>query len=111
MTPTKALSPQPRPIATDRSESVTGHLVLDDLDPVVRALLLERRKQGRKVYDTELVTHNGRDAGCDLLQELVDALVYAQQRALERGESIDHARVHVLTVFVRDLALELGVEP
>lgn len=48
--------------------------------------LLEARKQlGLTRYGSLLQAHNGRDARRDLVEEIVDALVYARQLIEEQG--------------------------
>lgn len=50
-------------------------------------LVRERRELGIQRYGRPLETGNGRDAGRDLVEELVDAACYAMQLRLERRES------------------------
>ena len=45
--------------------------------------LLARREVGIERYGTPLQTRNGRDAGLDELQELLDALAYMWQAHIE----------------------------
>ncbi len=75
------LAPQPDPVGGEGS--VVDDLVVDLLyrigHPRVAELLQERRRQGVERYGSELRYRNGRDPDCDLIQELVDALMYAQQ--------------------------------
>lgn len=53
------------------------------------AALDERQRKGRETYGADsLYTFNGRDAERDLEDELLDALAYARQAALERAELI-----------------------
>lgn len=79
----RRLARQPTPI-TGRG-SVTDHNLNLHLHPVVQSLLVERRDQCSGEYGTELRTHNGRNARHDELQELVDALNYAVQTAIENA--------------------------
>lgn len=46
-------------------------------------LVETRRAFGREKYGTELMTHNGRDATKDCLEELGDALQYMMQMRME----------------------------
>jgi hypothetical protein len=70
-------------------------LVISDLDcwpesdevlNAVRDLLAERKRVGLERYGSLLQAHNGRDARRDLLEELADAVVYAHQIQVERGQ-------------------------
>lgn len=45
--------------------------------------LAARAEMGREKYGTYLRTCNGRDAGIDLLQELLDAVMYSAQCKME----------------------------
>lgn len=45
--------------------------------------LFERRRVGMKTYDRPLMPHNGRDSGKDLMEELLDAIMYAFNLKLE----------------------------
>lgn len=49
-------------------------------------LVRYRRELGVQRYGRLLETHNGRDAGQDLVEELVDAACYAMQVRLERRD-------------------------
>lgn len=51
----------------------------------VRDLLDQRERKGVETYGTTLQTFNGRDAGRDLVEELIDGVQYAMQLRLERG--------------------------
>lgn len=46
----------------------------------------ERTEKGIQTYGRALETHNGRDALQDLMEELVDAVQYTTQAALERAD-------------------------
>lgn len=52
----------------------------------IPAQLLERRRLGIKRYGTSLQAHNGRIACRDLREELLDALAYSEQEAVERAK-------------------------
>lgn len=54
----------------------------DPLIPDVQA----RASLGRTRYQTELMTHNGRDPVVDAYQELLDALMYLTQAVLEQPD-------------------------
>lgn len=70
-------------------------MVISDLDcwpesdetlAAIRALLEERKRVGLERYASLLQANNGRDARRDLLEELADAIVYARQIQVERGQ-------------------------
>jgi len=46
-------------------------------------LLHAQTRKGMERYGEQLMTHNGRDAREDLVQELIDAIQYQQQRYME----------------------------
>ncbi|MBK8467949.1 MAG: hypothetical protein IPL32_19215 [Chloracidobacterium sp.] len=71
----RAATPEPAPA---RGRAV----VLDDLV----AQLRERSAFGLRKYGTVLETWNGRDAGVDAVQELLDLFVYLHQAAMERAD-------------------------
>lgn len=77
------LEPQPDPVRSPASVSVTDAALAMAPHPLVRELLVARREQGRARYSTELMSHCGRVARCDLLQELVDAYLYSVQEVIE----------------------------
>jgi hypothetical protein len=105
------LAPQPAPVEGKGS-------VVDDLVDAIRQarplcgvvdLLPIRQQQGRERYGTELQYDNGRDPRCDLLQELVDALVYASQA--NNGSAEHSVRLRLLLDLTWDLQRELAAEP
>jgi hypothetical protein len=49
------------------------------------ALIWARHEQGMVTYGQDLMTHDGRDAWSDLIQELADAVFYAQRVTMEGG--------------------------
>ncbi len=55
------------------------------LDQVI-ADLQARAEDGKKQYGRYLQAYNGRNAGVDLYQELLDAAMYARQRIVEEEE-------------------------
>lgn len=85
--PTDWLTPQPDPVPTERSASVTDWLLerLAEVgaDPVVAELVRARREQCRERYGTELMTHTGRDVVADRVQEAVDLMLYTAQDQME----------------------------
>ena len=48
-----------------------------------------RTAQGIETYGRPLQTHNGRDAGVDMLQELLDFCQYQQQRLMELEAALE----------------------
>jgi hypothetical protein len=65
------VQPMPTP-----GEQVVLHHVINDLNA--------RAEMGLHKYNTLLMTNNGRDALQDLLEELLDAVMYLKQFMLER---------------------------
>lgn len=61
-----------------------------DVEPFVRAtfnqMLTERTRKGVETYGRPLQTFNGRDALRDAAEELVDAIQYVHQAALEAAD-------------------------
>lgn len=95
------LAPQPPP--TGNGRSVTD-LALERIEhPFCRELLLARRQQGIERYGTELRTGNGRCTKADLLQELVDGLIYAVLLEHEVGPGMVPGYVEDLLEIVVDL--------
>jgi hypothetical protein len=79
----------------DERTAEIAHLLLAYLCPVrgstaqrawLACELSERRRLGVARYGTPLQVGNGRDAKADLAQELLDALAYSWQAALELDE-------------------------
>jgi hypothetical protein len=71
--PTKT-RPGDQPLPTPGHECVQDHLI---------ALIEERKQLGRQRYGSPLMTHNGRDAGRDAVEEALDLTVYSMQVAME----------------------------
>lgn len=100
------LADQPAPVATEDSVIVTPDRVLalapDGLmhREIIRRLLITRQDKGIETYGNALKTDNGREATADLVQELVDALYYATQRAIQTGDRFDTATVKALLVIL-----------
>ncbi len=63
-----------------------GVLVADRLIELIR----ERTALGKKKYGEPLITHNGRDAMLDALQESVDLNQYLMQIIMELEDEIKH---------------------
>lgn len=60
--------------------------ILRDLARDLPELILGRRDVGVEKYGRPLQAHNGRDAGRDLEEELLDAFAYARQIQVERRD-------------------------
>ena len=74
---------QPDPTKCAESQEV-GPLALALLVPgKARDLLKERIQFGKDKYGTTLMTHNGRDAFQDFLEEMLDGVQYISQCVLE----------------------------
>lgn len=90
LVPVMPQPPQPNPVQVPTSEPIYPDLIQwvtmhQDVD--VTGLLEERHTFGMQKYGSPLMTHNGRDAERDLLEELGDALFYAHQMYMEgRGD-------------------------
>jgi hypothetical protein len=80
-----ALRPQPPPRHGLESFDVwpTLYATADSLAPELGALCRARNQQGVAKYGVPLRTHDARSTAIDLLQELLDAAVYAQKLHLE----------------------------
>lgn len=107
------LAPQPAPVQTERSRSVTDAAAFEPgLNNKIRALLDARRAQGIERYGVELQSYNGRDPRCDQLQEAVDGYVYAVQEWMEAqgDDRVQGARfrMHCWLQLVEDLVGSLG---
>lgn len=78
-----ANEPQPPPIPADGD--VWAELIAlyekDEIPGPLLALMRDRRRFGIAKYGTPLQRGNGRDHRADLMQELLDALAYAQAAA------------------------------
>lgn len=71
--PTKT-RPGDQPLPTGGQECVQDVLI---------RLIEERKQLGIQRYGSPLMTHNGRDAGRDMVEEALDLTVYAMQVAME----------------------------
>jgi hypothetical protein len=71
--PTKT-RPGDQPLPTGGQECVQDELI---------RLIEERKQLGIQRYGSPLMTHNGRDAGRDAVEEALDLTVYSMQVALE----------------------------
>ena len=72
----------------------------------LRADLLARAEMGLKKYGTKLRAQNGRSAMLDLYQEILDAVMYAQQGRVE-GDRTAGKYVEILLSFAAQIVLEL----
>jgi hypothetical protein len=67
------------------SEQLKPKAGKEDVTEALIAHLRKRQAKGRAEYGRSLETFNGRDAGRDLLEELLDGAQYAMQLQLERA--------------------------
>lgn len=74
-------APSRRPDSVEVWPTLFGHAPSFELRQAMEA----RHRLGIERYGQPLVTHDGRAFGVDLLQELLDAAVYAQKIHLEFG--------------------------
>ncbi|MFJ8006132.1 hypothetical protein [Streptomyces fagopyri] len=82
--------PEDQPLPTAGTECVQDALI---------ALIEERKQLGIQRYGSPLMTHNGRDAGRDAVEEALDLAVYSMQVAMElRDLRAAVARVQALAV-------------
>lgn len=72
-------SDQPMPSNSPNSEPIEQRFMVDWVEAKYRQYW-----KGIKTYNTPLMTHNGRDAGQDALDELVDAGRYITQLRMEK---------------------------
>lgn len=78
---------QPKPTPNDE-KPVWDYVIEDEWAHKELTTLFENRKQfGFEKYKTHLQPFNSRNAKEDLLQELLDALVYAKQTQIENKNS------------------------
>lgn len=100
---------QPLPTPGHKSVFAEVHRRIDEFATTAHARVDGREAIGVRRYGISLQTHNGRDAGRDLEEELLDALAYATQARLERQEQ-DQRLAHALEQ-LRDVdALRLAAE-
>ena len=76
----------PIPTKNEKSRPVCTSLIEKSSSDIVKFLIGERRKFGIEKYGTELMSHNGRNMKKDLLEELIDALVYCEGVIIEEGK-------------------------
>lgn len=91
----------PKPVEND--ERPVWDYVIDDVRKKANQYkhahyligLMENRKDfGFKKYGTYLQVHNGRPVEIDLLQELLDSVVYAKQMVLERNGDLQAETIY-----------------
>ena len=82
----------------------------DSFDSGIIADMLERHETGVREYGTPLQPHNGRDAGRDAMDEILDFSVYATQLLIELddNERALDCGVHDEVDAIVDLGLELA---
>jgi hypothetical protein len=78
---------QSAPDANADGPDVWAALIARNSSGALLYAMSERRDLGIARYGTPLRPHNGRDVNRDLREELLDALAYAAQRAMERDAS------------------------
>lgn len=71
------------PVISAASVQVDLTFDYDEMHPNVAAAIIARSDLGKTRYGQHLHTWNNRDPVTDLVQELVDALIYAQQDVQE----------------------------
>lgn len=108
--PTKT-RPGDQPLPTAGAECVQDALI---------ALIEERKQLGIQRYGSPLMTHNGRDAGRDAVEEALDLTVYSMQVAMElrdlraavaRVRQLCADPVHRFTVARADVLAALNSPP
>jgi hypothetical protein len=90
-----------------------GEAVWPSLSPRIMrdrlwTLLNERHEQGLEKYGQDLMTFDGRDPWADLIQELVDAVFYAERLRMEGGPDFVYV-LQVLTETILDQAPQTPV--
>ena len=70
--------------------------------------LLARAEMGLKKYGTKLRVNNGRKAGVDLYQEVMDGMMYAMQARMEGDQKIGR-HFEALAQIAAQIAAELNV--
>jgi hypothetical protein len=110
-TPERAGREGDQPLPERGAESVFAevHRRIDEHAAAAHARVDGREAIGIKRYRFSLQTFNGRDAGRDLEEELLDALAYATQARLERQE-LDRRLADALEQLRRVDALRLAAE-
>lgn len=76
-----------QPLPTAGRESVPEHTLAN-----FRSGLAEQNRKGIAKYGSGLMTWNGRDAGVDAWEELIDLAQYLTQLRLERADLIEENR-------------------
>lgn len=74
------MTEQPKTRPGDQPLPTPGHECVQD---ALIALIEERKQLGIQRYGSPLMTHNGRDAGRDAVEEALDLTVYSMQVAME----------------------------
>lgn len=95
---------QPKPSEYD-PEKPDILLIVADECPTLKSHFLKRREKGIETYGTPLQPFNGRNAFQDLLDELLDACVYAKQAFLEnpnRTNDINYSMILNLTELIHE---------
>jgi hypothetical protein len=72
---------EPMPTVTAKSKPVQAYAIR-----LITNTIEEQWEKGKAKYGSDLMTHNGRDASTDAMQELADAVVYVAQMRVEMGD-------------------------
>jgi hypothetical protein len=83
----------------------------EDVTEALVAAIRARQAKGIATYGDTLRTHNGRDAGRDLVEELLDGAQYAMQMRLERRDLEGRiATLEALLLEAREEVVRVGDE-
>ena len=97
------------PMPSDGIEDVTRLANL-----IINETIQHQIGKGKRKYNTTLHTFNGRNAGADLMQEIVDGAMYATQLTIEHQVMMAVLRViilagvadHIIPVYLREAILD-----
>jgi hypothetical protein len=88
-----AVQTQPNPVIHPTSKRIDLTFDYDEMHPNVASAVIARSDLGKERYGQHLHSWNHRDAVVDLIQELVDALIYAQQDLIEAEHVYKHVNL------------------
>lgn len=90
-----------------------GEIVVDSLidwirerDPEVLEAIIERKQVGVERYGQALQTNDGRNTLADMVQELLDAIIYAHKGVMESEPKTAAWYLYTETRYVLRLSLE-----
>ena len=86
-------NPPPIPNSSESLHDEMAQLSMVRMNPQILRLVFERKDFGLKKYGTVLQAFNGRDAETDLVEEIIDAMVYAYQAVVESSSSIPNLNI------------------